>query len=219
MGFRQPVAVISNGIDVPPPDMYKTTLGCMRTLLFLGRIHPVKGLDMLLLAWKALQSRFPDWQLRIVGGGNGGYLDQMRSLAGELELERVDFSGPLYGANKWRAYGEADLFVLPTYSENFGMAVAESLAAGTPAIVTRGAPWQGLETHCAGWWIEIGVDPLVACLETAMSQSPVDLAAMGLRGRDWMLRDFSWSRIGRQMTETYRWIIQGGERPAWVIED
>jgi len=217
MGFRQPVAVIPNGIDVPPP--YERSDGGTRTLLFLGRIHPKKGLDILLPAWRALQSRFTDWRLQIVGADNGGYLDQMRSLATELGLERVEFCGPLYGADKWRAYGAADLFVLPTYSENFGLAVAEALASGTPAVVTCGAPWQGLETQGAGWWIDIGLDPLVTCLETAMIQSPEDLAAMGQRGRDWMVREYSWPRIGRQMAETYRWILQGGGRPAWVIED
>ncbi len=217
MGFLQPVAIIPNGIDVPP--LQEKAGGGLRTLLFLGRIHPKKGLDMLLPAWRAVQSRFQDWRLRIVGQDNGGYLDQMRSLATELGLERIEFSGPLYGHDKWRVYGEADLFVLPTYSENFGMAVAEALSAGTPTIVTRGAPWHDLESYGAGWWIEIGLDPLVACLETAMSLSPRDLAAMGQRGRDWMVREYSWSRIGWQMAETYRWMLQGGERPAWVIED
>lgn len=217
IGFRQPVAVIPNGIDVP--SLSEKPVGDPRTLLFLGRIHPKKGLDMLLPAWKAVQSRFPDWRLQIVGADNGGYLDQMRMLSTELGLERVEFSGPLYGVEKWRAYSEASLFVLPTYSENFGLAVAEALAAGTPSIVTHGAPWQGLEVEGAGWWIEIGLDPLVACLETALSQSRGALSVMGQRGRDWMVRDYSWAQIGLQMAETYRWILQGGERPAWVIED
>jgi len=217
MGFRQPVAVIPNGIDVPP-QMVRLRKG-VRTLLFLGRINPIKGLDMLLPAWQAVQSRFPNWQLRIVGADNGGYLDKLRALAAELGLERVEFCGPLYGQDKWRAYGEADLFVLPTYSENFGLAVAEALAAGTPAIVTRGAPWHGLETQGAGWWIEIGLDPLVACLESALIQSSVVLAVMGQQGRDWMVRDYSWQQIGKQMAESYQWILHGGGRPTWMIED
>ena len=217
MGFHQPVAIIPNGIDVPP--QLELSGGDMRTLLYLGRIHPKKGLDLLLLAWRDLQSRFPNWRLQIVGADNGGFLDQMRRLSADLGLQRVEFSGPLYGANKWRSYRKADLFVLPTYSENFGLVVAEALAAGTPAIVSHGAPWQGLDTQGAGWWIEIGIDPLVACLEMAMNKSPEKLSAMGQRGRDWMVREFSWSRIGEQMAQTYRWLRQGGERPEWVKED
>lgn len=216
-GFRQPVAVIPNGIDLPdlPPKMQAG----LRTLLFLGRIHEKKGLDMLLPSWGAVQARFPEWRLQIVGPDNGGYLERMQRLATDLSLERIEFTGALLGAQKWHAYRQADLFVLPTYSENFGMSVAESLAAGTPAIVTRGAPWQGLVPQSAGWWIDIGIDPLVACLESALSQSPEALAVMGQRGRDWMVRNYSWQRIGRQMAETYRWVLHGGDSPEWVIED
>jgi glycosyltransferase involved in cell wall biosynthesis len=217
MGFRQAVAIIPNGIDVP--EWTPKAAGPMRTLLFLGRIHPVKGLDGLLRAWAAVQSRFPQWQLRVVGPDNRGYLLTMRQLAATLKLERVVFQGALFGADKWRAYGDADLFVLPTHSENFGMSVAEALAAGTPAIVTHGAPWQGLESHGAGWWIDSGVDPLVVGLESALSYSSSDLEAMGRQGRAWMDAEFSWQRIGKQMAHTYRWLIQGGTLPDWVRLD
>ncbi len=216
MSFRQPVAVIPNGIDIP--DLVLKPLNESRTLLFLGRIHPKKGIDMLLRAWQAVMVRFPDWNLRIVGPDNGGYLAKMQVLAAQLRLERVVFTGVLYGEEKLRAYREASLFVLPTHSENFGMTVAEALAAGTPAIVTRGAPWAGLEQQGAGWWIDIGVDPLVACLEEALSRSPESLVEMGQRGRNWMKAEFSWARVGQRMAETYRWILNGDNKPEWVIE-
>lgn len=216
-GFRQPVAVIPNGIDIPA--LQSKVPGRLRTLLFLGRVHPKKGLDMLLPAWKAVQDRFPDWQLQIVGPDNSGYLTQMERFASELKLQRVEFLGPLHGDAKWRAYGHADLFVLPTYSENFGLAVAEALAAGTPAIVTKGAPWAGLEKQGAGWWIDIGVDSLVACLEDALSRSSGDLADIGLRGRGWMAAEYSWPHVAQQMAETYRWLLEGDDKPEWVIEN
>ncbi len=76
----------------------------------------------------------------------------------------------------------------------------------------------GLEEKNAGWWIDIGVDPLVACLTDAMSREPDVLEAMGMRGRLWMEQDYSWATIGQHMLQTYRWAIDGGERPAWVIE-
>lgn len=215
-GFRQPVAVIPNGIHLPEAIQKKSH--SIRTLLFLGRIHPIKGLEMLLPAWRAVQDIFPNWQLRIVGVDNHGYLQKMKELAGDLALQRVDFSGPLYGDDKWQAYRDASLFILPTYSENFGMSVAESLASGTPAIVTNGAPWQGLLENNCGWWTEIGVDPLVAALEEALALSDQRLAEMGERGREWMRRDFSWDTIGRQMAKTYEWILHGGEKPSWVLE-
>jgi glycosyltransferase involved in cell wall biosynthesis len=71
----------------------------------------------------------------------------------------------------------------------------------------------------AGWWIDIGVDPLVACLEQALSTAPQRLAEMGLAGHEWMKRDFSWQRIGVQFLETYRWLLDGGKSPPWVRLD
>lgn len=216
MGFRQPVAIIPNGIDIPA--CVSKQGGIIRTLLFLGRVHPIKGLDMLLPAWQVVQDRYPDWRMVIAGPDNDGYLGQMQQLAVRLQLKRTQFVGALKGRQKWDAYREADIFVLPTYSENFGMAVAEALAAGVPAIVSKGAPWQGLEKKRAGWWIDIGLDPLVTCLEDALASSPVSLAEMGCRGRDWMDAEYSWVQVGQQMAETYRWILLGGTKPDWVIE-
>lgn len=216
LGFRQPVAIIPNGIDIPVLSPRPCTE--YRTLLFLGRITPKKGLDILLAAWSAVQAIFPEWRLRIVGPGKDAYLAQMRRLAAKLRLERIVFSGPLYGDKKWAAYREADLFVLPTYSENFGIAIAEALATGTPTIVSKGAPWADLVSWRAGWWIEIGVPPLVACLRDALASDPHTLAEMGARGRDRMEAEFSWELIGRQMVETYHWVLHGGCKPEWVKE-
>lgn len=222
LGFKQPVAIIPNGIDVPEFAQKKPR--DFRTLLFLGRAHPKKGVDVLLRAWAGVMDRFPDWRLLVVGtdtgyGVQGGYLEQMKALAAKLKLKRMEFVEPLYGEAKWSAYREADLFILPTHSENFGITVTEALAAGTPAIVTKGAPWHGLETHRSGWWIDIGIDALVACLKEAMAQSPDDLARRGINGREWMIREFSWQTVGSRMDQTYHWLIEGGEVPSWVRLD
>lgn len=223
MGFRQPICVIPNGIDIPLPKQTPPTE--VRTLLFLGRIHSIKGLDMLLPAWRAVQDRFPDWQLVVAGSDDGyygrsGYLEDLRRLALELGLERIEFVGELRGLAKLRAYQEAELFVLPTYSENFGMTVAEALAAGTPTIVSKGAPWRGVEATRAGWWIDIGTDPLVACLEDALDRSQDELFEMGVRGRDWMIADFSWTDVAKRMADTYRWLSGStAPAPAWVHTD
>ncbi len=216
-GFRQPICIVPNGIDLPPLE--QTTRDGRRQILFLGRIHPTKGVDVLLRAWQVVAPRFPQWELCIVGPEEGGYLAQMQALAAHLRLDRIEFPGPIYGAEKLRAYRQASLFVLPTYSENFGMAVVEALAAGTPAVVTQGAPWAGLVEQGAGWWIEIGLDSLVACLEQALSTSPQRLKQMGRAGHEWMQRDFSWERIGRQFLAAYRWLLDGGAPPEWVKLD
>lgn len=219
LGFKQPVTVIPNGVDVPPPS--HTEAADARTLLFLGRIHPTKGVDILLHAWSEVMGRFPAWRLLIVGtdtayGVQGRYLEAMRELVRTLKLERVEFTGAAYGEAKWAAYHEAELFVLPTRSDSFGMTVAEALAAGTPAVVSKGAPWEGLATHEAGWWVDMGTEALTRCLADAMREPPGELARRGSNGRRWMLEDFSWPAIGNRMDQTYQWLVRGGDTPAWV---
>lgn len=219
LGFKQPVAIIPNGIDIPELSQKKADE--TRTLLFLGRIHKVKGLDNLLTAWSEVQTRFPEWKLKIVGSDNGyygstGYLNELIALASRLKLTRVEFTGEVRGAEKLCAYRNADLYILPSHSENFGMTVAEALALGTPAIVSKGAPWEGLVKKGCGWWIDNGIDPLIVCLEEAMSLSSQVRSSKGLLGRNWMIEEFSWSRIGLMMDQTYHWLLYGGDVPSWI---
>lgn len=215
-GFTAPVAVIPNGIDLPVVPTEKP-VGDGRTLLFLGRIHPVKGIDRLLHAWRLLQDEHPDWRLVIAGRGEAAHVREVTELAARLGVQRVFFPGPLYGTEKSRAYLEADLFVLPTHSENFGIVVAEALAHGCPAVVSRGAPWSALETEGAGWWVEHDVPVLTDALGQAMSVPVERLAEMGTRGRAWMERDFSWVSVAQRMEAAYGWILEGGAAPAWVV--
>jgi glycosyltransferase involved in cell wall biosynthesis len=133
----------------------------------------------------------------------------MRTLGAELGVQRVVFAGELVGEQKADAYQRASVFVLPTRNENFGVAVAEALSHGTPAIVTKGAPWGGLHEHRCGWWVDFGVEPLVSALREAMNTSPSMSWEMGQRGRDWMRREFSWCAIGAQMEEVYKWVLCG----------
>jgi glycosyltransferase involved in cell wall biosynthesis len=184
--------------------------------LFLGRIHPVKGVDVLLRAWQAVQDRAPDWELHIVGPDEGGYSSEVRSLASSLGLKRVTFAGPVYGADKVDCYRRADLFILPSRSENFGMTVAEALAQGVPAVVSKAAPWAGLETRGCGWWVGAGDGPLAECLRSVLALPPTELRVFGMRGRAWMERDYSWARVGEMMHDTYRWLVGGGSPPGCV---
>lgn len=219
-GFTAPIAIIPNGIDIPNVDPKREAKNIKQmNLLFLGRIHPVKGIDRLLHTWQQLQSRYSHWNLIIAGCGDPQYVKEIQDLAKSLRLERVDFPGPIYGEEKSRAYCQADLFVLPTHTENFGMVVAEALAHGCPALVTRGAPWAGLETEGCGWWIENSIEALVSTLNLAMQMDRQQLEGMGQLGRAWMERDYGWSSIAQKMDASYRWLLNGGETPAWIKMD
>lgn len=212
MSLRAPVAVIPNGIHVPDGEPAPT-----RTILHLGRIHPKKGIDRLIVAWSRLAGDFQDWQLRIVGPSEIGCRAALEGQVLRQSVPRVRFDDALYGNDKWTAYRGAGLFVLPTLNENFGIVVAEALAAGTPAIVTKGAPWPGLVEQRCGWWIDHGVDTLEAALRQALAIAPAERLAMGMRGRDWMRREFGWDAIARRMAATYAWCLGNGERPEWIV--
>ena len=217
-GLTGPVAVIPNGIDIPTAPEAASRPDGRRRLLFLGRLHPKKGIDILLRAWRGVQEEFPGWELFVAGPSDfAGYLETMKDLCSAIGAERVEFPGLVHGKGKSAMYHRSDLFVLPTRGENFALTVAEALAHGVPAIVSRGAPWQELESQGCGWWFDLGEGPLKECLRAAMGLPPERLADMGSRGREWMARDFSWERVGGMMRETYDWLVGGGSPPGWVI--
>jgi glycosyltransferase involved in cell wall biosynthesis len=218
LGLDAPVAVIPNGIDIPPL-LESARPETVRTMLFLSRIHPIKGLNRLLHAWKALQHLHIEWKLVVAGQGEDVHVREAVELAQALKLERVEFPGPLFGEQKERAYREAALFVLPSHSENFGMVVAEALAHACPAVVSKGAPWSGLESEGCGWWVDHDVEGLAAALGKAMALPAEHLSEMGLKGRAWMERDFGWPTVAERMEATYSWMSHGGVAPAWLRID
>ena len=215
LGIEVPVAVIPIGIDLPQLPEHQ---GESRdhTLLFLGRIHPKKGIDRLLYSWREIQNSHPSWRLVIAGRGEPAHEQEAKGLTRALSLERVEFLGPVYGSEKSGLYAKASLFVLPTHSENFGIAVAEALAHACPAIVGRGAPWSGLERNGCGWWVSNDVPNLVAALSHAMALTSAQRHDMGLKGRRWMERDFGWEIIAKQMEAAYQWNMDPGDAPEFV---
>ena len=216
LGFRQPVAVVRFGIDMPEVVVKPRESNRKRTLMYLSRIHPDKRLDLLLDAWQGLETQFKEWKLDIYGPLAGEYPRQMMARSQSLGLKNVTFKGEILGTDKMKAYVDADLFILPTHTENFGLVVAEALACGTPAIVTKGAPWAGLETRKCGWWIEESVASVRDCLQAAMSLPDEARWEMGGRGRSWMTLEFSWTKCGRQMLAVYEWLQRGGPMPDCV---
>ncbi len=222
VGLKQPVCIIANGIDIP--DMIsnadlvsdKTDL---RTLLYLGRLHPIKGIDILIQVWSQIAAKRPNWRLRIVGPGKESYVNELKELVSALKAPRVEFIGAVFGNKKHLEYQRADLFVLPTHSENFGMTVAEALANGTPVVTTKNAPWVGLAEHGCGWWIDLAPDHLKSNLLEATAMESAELNEMGEKGRRWVSRGYNWRAIANQMQDVYNWLLSGGSRPECVMID
>lgn len=216
-GFNIPIAVIPNGVQLPV-DREEGGRGRrkVKTMLFLSRIHPKKGLPLLVEAWARV--RPAGWMLWIVGPDEGGHRAELERQVMALGLgDNVAFAGPLADEAKEAAYREAALFILPTHSENFGIAVAEAMAHGLPVITTHGAPWKLLEEEHCGWWVPVSVEGIASALDDATQRSPEELSAMGARGRKVVEERFSWDGIARDFIACYEWVLGRGPQPAFVI--
>jgi glycosyltransferase involved in cell wall biosynthesis len=218
LGFRQPIALIPNGVEVPNWCSRPKPQTELRTALFLSRIHPVKGLLELIKAWATV--RPSHWQVVIAGPDECGHQKSVEKAVNEAGLQGVfSFIGEVEGEAKTKLYCQADLFILPTFSESFGVVVAEALACGVPVITTKGAPWKELITHRCGWWVDIGVEPLADAIRAATMLSDTERYAMGKRGRQFVECNFGWSHIAEQMISVYRWMVGQGGKPECVITD
>jgi glycosyltransferase involved in cell wall biosynthesis len=215
MRLKAPIAVIPLGIEIPE-TLSNREQQPFRKLLFLGRLHPKKGIELLLPAWKQVQDAASDWELHIVGPGEDAYVAHLQEMARSLGCKRVNFRGPVYGNEKNTEYRSADAFVLTTLDENFGLAVAEALAHGVPALVTHGAPWSGLTSRKCGWWVDISVPTIAGALSELTIASSGELSQMGAAGRKWMREDFSIDSMGRKLRELYAWLLGGGNAPTFV---
>jgi glycosyltransferase involved in cell wall biosynthesis len=216
-GFRQPVVVVPNGVAVPRPRRRECAPREWWTALFLSRIHPVKGLLSLVEAWKATRPRH--WRVTVAGPDEGGHQRAVKEAVSAASLERVfEFIGPVSDDAKTNLFNRADVLILPTMSESFGIVVAEALAHGLPVITTTRAPWAGLVEHGCGWWVRPEVGELAAAILEATALSDKERDSMGVRGRLWMEQEFAWPSVAKRMLSVYEWILHGGKTPECVIE-
>ena len=227
-GLKNPVAVIPNGVSYTftpvEKDIYRNRFFCRypevngkKVLLFLSRLSWEKGLPLLAEAWARTAPQFVDWHLVIAGSGTVHYENEMKSHFEERNLSKcVTWTGLLRGSDKLDAFAAADLFILPTHSENFGIAIAEALALGVPTITTHGAPWNELLSHKCGWWVPIDVENITTALHQALSMPDEELKSMGARGKDLISNKYTWPAIASQMGDVYRWLLGQGDKPFCV---
>jgi signal transduction histidine kinase/glycosyltransferase involved in cell wall biosynthesis len=229
LGFGTPVAVVPHGVDFEPKASVRRdalaearwpALKGTRRLLFLGRIDPVKGTMPLAEAFGRVSKDFPDWRLVVAGPDWARHKATFEAaLAARGVLSKTLFVGSVRGEDKRNLLSSCDVFVQPSFQENFGITIAEALAAGRPVITTKATPWQVLPVRGAGWFIDLGAAPLEKALREAMSMDRSTLDHMGSKG-PWIIEErSSWPRIARRLSHVYEWVVgvEGrGERPDFV---
>lgn len=232
LGFRAPVAVIPNGIDVEPlnEDVRQRVSAVMpgrKILLYLGRIHPKKGLVNLLRAWAdVLDSQLPpavasEWMLVIAGWDQHGHERVLRKLCEYLSLgeDRVRFVGPQFGTDKATWYERCDAFVLPSLSEGLPMVVLEAWAHAKPVVITPSCNLPEGDQYGAAIVAEPDARSLAGALERMLSVTQADRGNMGRMGMRLVEECFSWPRVGQQMQEVNDWALGGGAVPHCVCVD
>lgn len=225
LGINVPCSVIPNGIETECYPCRKNKYDVKKQVLFLSRVHVKKGIELLLEAWKRINPTYPEWILKIVGNGEEAYIKSLKDKVKELGLENyAQISEPVFGKEKINLYQSSSLFCLPSYSENFGMVIAEAMSCGVPAITTNGTPWQLLNGDCTtmgaslnmlgndkrtGWCIELSVENLEKALREAMSMDPTALYEMGQRGSRMINENFNYRSVAQKTKRLYEWIVEG----------
>jgi glycosyltransferase involved in cell wall biosynthesis len=216
IGYKGPAALIPLGLDLPELRNVPKDPDRIRTALFVSRIHPKKGLLNLVEAWSIVRPK--GWRVVIAGPDQMNHEAELKKTVREKGIEKdFVFKGPIYGDEKWDLYWNSDLFILPTYSENFGIVVPEAMACGLPVITTYGTPWEELNTKSAGWWVPIGVEPLVTALRQAVEMNDDERSAMGMRGRKVVEENYQWNTAAIKMRKLYEWILGRGPKPEYVF--
>ncbi len=215
--FGTPGLVVPLGVSqdefasMPEPGSFRRQhpeIGDSRIILFFGRINFKKGLDILAQAFGTVARRRQDVHLVIAGPDNEGWGGRVRTwLEEEGMAARTTFTGMLLGPQRLAVLRDASLFALPSYSENFGLAVVEAMAAGLPVIISDQVNiWQEVETGGAG--------RVIPCDAAALAEQILDLldhpeaaAQMGRKGRALVQERFQWPQVGRSLAEAYARII------------
>lgn len=203
LSYNNKITIIPNGIEIDEISL-KTSWKPTKKILFLSRVHVKKGIELLMEAVARLKEKMYGYTVIIAGEGDDTYIQQLKDKAKTLGINHIiQFHGGVYGDEKWKLFRVADFFILPTYSENFGIVVAEALATGTPVITTMGTPWQELKTEKCGWWIELNVENLKNAIAKALLLKPEELREMGVRGRKLVEDKYEIKRVTEEMVRLY----------------
>lgn len=205
LGLDSDVLMIPNGVDPPEtvPEGFRQKWGIpknARLVTFLGRLHPTKRPDLLVEAFRRLRLKVPEALLILAGRPDGLDVSSLR-----LD-ESMRWLGPLEEREKWALLFESSALVLCSDSESFGMSVLEALSAGVPVVATRTCPWQEIEAHGCGLWVEQQTESIADGIEQILGDAAL-ARRMGEKGRQLVATRYRWPAIGRLMMQKYRSLV------------
>lgn len=223
LGYKSAICLVPNGVDLPADEEGRGEEGVKgrKTLLYLGRLHPKKGLHLLLEAARILKrrgtSRMDEWRLALAGWNQGGYTAHLKRQVHEAGLENwVDFVGPQFGEAKVRAYRQADAFILPSYSEGLPIVVLEAWSYRLPVLMTHESNLPEGFDRGAALPLLTEVEAMARSLEDFFNLPERQRRAMGRAGRRLVEDKFSWPVLADRMHSVYLWLLGGGKKPDCV---
>ncbi len=222
--IKTPICVIPNGITLPtesrdiPHPPWSSINSSKKIMLYLGRIHPKKGLVNLIQSWSRLDTN--NWHLIIAGWDQDGHESELKLLRDSLGMQNsVTFIGPQFGDAKVTCFRNADAFILPSFSEGLPMVVLEAWSYKLPVLMTKECNLpEGFQTKSA---IQVSheLGELPSQLKEFMSVSDKQMAKMGANGYNLVSTNFSWTTIAKKMTDVYDWVLSEGPKPDCVYLD
>lgn len=216
LGLNKPIAIVPFGIELPPILVKRNESPLVRQMLFLSRLHPKKGLSEFISAWA--HARPQGWKVIIAGPDESNHQAELQSLVLSHNLSSVfDFVGPVYGKKKADLLNSAEILVLPSHSENFGVVVVEALAASVPVLTTTATPWFEINERRCGWCVPMDIPSLANAITISTNATKAELAEMGNRGREFVESTYSWDKVADTMRSTYSWLLNGGRKPDCIV--
>ncbi|MGA9673641.1 MAG: glycosyltransferase [Terracidiphilus sp.] len=219
-GLKNPICVIPNGVELPIESEEKIPRQGNRSLVYLGRLHPKKGLPLLVEAWCRIQRMAEEsgWRLIIAGWDQLGHQSELQRLAAKLHSgTSIEFVGPRFGEAKSALFLDASAFILPSLSEGLPMSILEAWSWHLPVLMTTNCNLpEGLKAGAA-IMMEANVEGICGALSELFSMNGVERETMGANGRRLVEEQFQRPRVADQMTQVYNWILGDGRQPTCVL--
>lgn len=220
-GLKNPICVIPNGVELPLTSNAESAARKSRDLVYLGRLHPKKGLPLLVEAWGRVQRKAEEsgWRLVIAGWDQHGHQSELQALAAKLRSDSsIKFVGPRFGNAKSMLFREASAFILPSLSEGLPMTVLEAWSWRLPVLMTTNCNLPEGSKAGAAIMMETDIDDISGALSRLFAMDSVERETMGVRGRRLVEEQFRWQHVAQQMTQVYDWVLDRGPQPSCVLK-